>query len=146
MKKFMLFLASAMLTLCICAQDANRMFYTTLFNPDIAVPGSGVAVDVAAYKGNATFVINWGQTTSAAHTSTVTIAHSSTSGGTYATITNLAGTVAALTNYGLSTNTITTYPIDLGRLSKYVKVTVAQTADTETNKVGVILVAPMKAQ
>lgn len=125
------------------ATDANLMKYLTLLGTSSASE-TGSAVDVSAYKGNATIVINWATGSEATYTGTVTIAHCATSGGTYSTITNLAGVAAVKTCTGIKTNQLDTYAVDLGALHKYVKVTAAHV--NATNAVGVVLVAPMKSE
>lgn len=145
MKKFLVITAAFLLACVTFAQDANRMSYVTVLQPS-AVDGDGIVQDIAAYKGNATFVVTFGAG-AAAYTNTVTLSHATTSGGTYKTITNIVGTVAAITTtIGTNENTIVTYPCDLGRLSKYVKATVSRNANTNTaSATSVILVAPMKS-
>lgn len=136
-------LAGILLAVPAFAGDANQMSYEPVLAPVVSASVTSAALDVSDYKGNAAIVVNWGISTEAAYTGTVTIATSATSGGTYVTITNLAGTAAVLTQIGAVTNEVDTYQIDLARLSKYVKATLTQV--TETNAVGVILVAPMKS-
>lgn len=143
MKKFIICWAVC-LTCCAIAYDANRMFYVNILPADketgpTTVTGS--AVDVAAYKGNGTFVVNIGDGAAAA-TNVVTITHCATSGGSYTTVTNLAGTAGVITHNG-TTNSLDTFACDLSRLHKYVK---AKYTTTGTNSaVSVILVAPMKS-
>lgn len=128
------------------AQDANRMFYTQLVQPSTN-SAAGRAVDISAFKGNAAFVISIGPG-EATFTNTVTLAHSATSGGTYATITNISGTVGTVVSVvGTNEYTMVTYPIDLNRIGKFVKATVDKNAPgLDTAPVSVILVAPFKSQ
>ena len=106
---------------------------------------TGSAVDVSAYKGNATIVSAMGGAVNeaAGYTNTVTIQHSANGSTGWATITNLAGTAATETVVG-ATGEVDTYPIDLSRLHKYVRAVSVQQHDV--GSVGVILVAPQKSE
>jgi hypothetical protein len=106
---------------------------------------TGSAVDVSAYKGNATIVTTMGGAVNeaAGYTNTVTIQHATASTGTWSTVTNLAGTAATETVVG-ATGEVDTYPIDLGRLHKYIRAVSVQQNDA--GSVGVTLVAPMKSE
>ena len=106
---------------------------------------TGSAVDVAAYKGNATFVFECGSPVneSAAFTNIVTIQHSANGSTAWATCTNLAGTAMVVTDTG-ATGQTATLPMDLSRLRKYVRAVSVQYNDVAP--VGVTLVAPMKSE
>jgi len=128
----------------VFASDANQMNYATLGAFETST--AGTALDVSDYKGNSTVVVNWAKAlsgTGATFTSTVTFATCATESGTYTTVTNLAGSVGTFTRTGSNEAAVVTFQIDSARLSKYVKATVTQV--NLTNAVGVIFVAPMKA-
>jgi hypothetical protein len=144
MNKLNMFLFSLLIAIPVLARDANLMKYVSVLDPVVSTNSTSAAIDVAAYKGNGTIVVDWGISTEATYTGVVTVAHSATSGGTYTTITNLAGTAAVLTETGVGTNQLSTYPVDLGAIRRYIKATVVQ--ENQTNAVGVILVAPMKSE
>jgi len=146
MKKMLTAMIVFSLAVCmVYASDANKMHYVGLLQVDNAASETGPAVDVSAYKGNATFVAAWGKSAVAGYTGTVTVTHCATSGGSYTTVTNLAGTAGTMTKTGVTTNEVDEFACDLARLHKYVKVSLAAQAN-ETNGVSVILVAPMKSE
>ncbi len=141
-----LFLVLSVLFLCPMASvaaDANRMQFLQLYAPGTDLALTSSAVDVSDYKGNAAFAAQFSPT-AVACTSTVTLAHCTTSGGTYTTVTNLAGTACVITQTGPATNDIQTVPIDLARLHVYAKVIVSQSGQ-DTNAISAFLIAPMKA-
>jgi len=145
MKKYiMTLLALALIPVLSFAGDANQMKYVTILPSVASASATSAALDVAAYKGNSTVVVDWGTSTATNYSATVTFTHCATSGGSYTTVTNLAGTAGVLAKTGAGTGAVATYPIDLGRVHKYVKAAIAQS--NETNSVGVILVAPMKSE
>ena len=144
-RSILIFALVAMLAPVACiAQDANRMQYLQLYAPGTSLAATSAAVDVSAYKGNATFAVQSDPSTVAC-TNTATLTHCATSGGTYATATNLAGTACVVTQTGPATNDIQTVAIDLARLHKYVKVVVAQSGQ-QTNAMSAFLVAPFKSE
>jgi len=107
---------------------------------------TGSAVDIAAYKGNATILCAMGGAVNeaAGYTNTVTIQMATNSAFSNAiTITNLAGTAAIETVVG-STGEVDTYPIDLSRCLRYIRAVSVQQHDV--GSVGVTLVAPMKSE
>ena len=126
------------------AADANLMKYVSILDPVVSTNATSAAIDVSAYKGNSTIVVDWGISTATNYSGTVTITHATASDGTYATVTNLAGTAASIVKTGTGTNTLSTYQIDSARLRKYIKANVVQSG--QTNAVGVIMVAPMKSE
>jgi len=147
MRKLILIL---MLTLAVLlvpaaglAADANRMNYLQLYAPgsDLAITSS--AVDISDYKGNAAFAAQF-SSTAVSCTSTVTLVHSTTSGGTYTPVTNLAGTACVVTQTGPATSDVQTVQIDLGRMSAWAKVIISQSGQ-DTNSISSFLVAPMKS-
>jgi len=126
--------------------DANQMHYVQVLNPSDTAAVTGSAVDVAAYKGNATFAVECGVSAIAGNTNIVTLTHCTTSSGTYSTVTNTAGTAVCVTRTGAFTNTAPdTVSIDSARLHRYVKGTVSQPGKY-TNVVSAVLIFPMKAQ
>lgn len=138
-------LAALLPALGFAQHDANQMKYVQLLNPVSSAATTGTAVNVAAYKGNATFVVSFGPATEAV-TSSVVLASSATSGGTYVPLTNLAGTAVAATQTGPTTSAVQTVAIDLGRANGYFKVIVAQATTNEIPPVSAVLVAPMKSE
>jgi len=132
------------------AANANQMKYVNVLpsngNTGTAVTVTSDYVDVAAYKGNAAFVVSFGKGNTNACTNVVTITHCATSGGSYATITNLAGTAAVVTTKDV-VSALTTYPCDLARLNKYIKASYTTAGANATNTAcSVIMVAPMKSE
>ena len=153
MKKFMMFIASAMLILCLSAQDANRMFYVTLLPPTSSTntTTTGDIFDLSAYKGNGTFIASVGTATASNQLTTVTITHSTNSAfATSATVTNISGVAGVMANtVGLTTtNGVLTsqFACDTGRLHRYVRAVVTQSLADESAPVSVLFVAPMKSQ
>jgi hypothetical protein len=110
-----------------------------------AQTNTGSAVDIGAYKGNATFLIDCGNpiNESAAFTNVVTIQHSTTGSTGWTTVTNLAGTALVVTDTG-ATGQQTTIPCDLSRCHKYIRAISVQQNDVAP--VGVTLIAPMKSE
>jgi hypothetical protein len=143
MKRLILFFTALLLAAAVYATDANQLSYVALL-PTVTNSVTGSAVDIAVYKGNAAMVVNWSASGDSSYTGTVTLTHSTASGGTYTTVTNTAGTAGVLTSTGTNSGSVATFPIDLGRLHKYVKVVAAQV--NVSNAVGVVLAAPMKSQ
>ena len=145
MKSLILSFTMVLMALLSFGKDPKLSFYVNLLpSQKVATPTTvlGSANDVSAYKGNALFLINIGDG-SAAATNVVTLSHSATGDGAYATITNTAGVAAIITNNSV-TNALSSYSCDSARLNKYVK---AGYTTTGTNTaVGVILVTPMKSQ
>ena len=144
MKKIIILAMSLLIPLAVfAAGDANLMKYVSVLGAG-SVAATNAAVDVTAYKGNSSIVVNWGTASSSSYTGTVTVTHSATSGGTYTTVTNLAGTAGVLTSTGITTNEVDTFAIDLGAVHRYLKLVYAP--NTHTNSVSAILVAPMKSE
>ena len=104
---------------------------------------TGRAIDIAAYKGNATLYVQTGapMLSATSYTNLVTFQHATASTGTWVTVTNLAGTVGSFTATAADTDQ---YAIDLARLNRYVRVTAVQKNDA--GSVNAILVAPMKSE
>lgn len=125
------------------AQDANLMKYVQLVAPTVAASSSNSAVSVAAYKGNATIVMQFAPATEAC-TNSITIKHSATAGGVYTTVTNLQGTPCLYEQVGPVTTAVQTIAIDMARVHPYIRAYTVQT--TQTNAVSALLVAPMKAE
>jgi len=145
MKKLIAILAlAALLPALSFAQDANRMKYIELLAPVAAAASSNTAVDISDYKGNATFVVQFGPATEAESVSSVTLKHSATAGGAYVTATNIDGTACTFSQTGPATTAVQTVAIDLARLHPYVRAYTTHT--TQTNPVSAILVAPMKSE
>jgi len=119
------------------------LIYGAARSADQTITGTGV--DVAVYKGNATFLVACGGALneSASYTNTVTIQHSTALGSGYTTVTNLAGTDGVLSLVG-ATGSVQEFACDLGRLHKYVRAVSVQQNDV--GSVGVTLVAPMKSE
>lgn len=150
MKKFLVFFTAVCLTVGAFAQDANLMKYVQIYPAYFTTNASadGAAVDIAAYKGNATFVAAVGKCdTTNAYTATITFAHSANGSTGWSTLTNLAGTAGTVT-IAASTNSpaIGTFAIDLARCHKYVRASMAQTPADNGAAVAAILVAPMKSE
>ena len=132
--------------------DANQMNYIEMLSArqqSQAVSNSlGTAVDVSAYKGNATWLVQIGPAAVTNEgTTTFTLQTSATESGTYRTATNIAGNAAVITNLASnvrSVGSVQEYAIGLSRLSKWARVRLANTSDT--NEYSSILVAPMKSQ
>lgn len=144
-KALIVTLAAAILApLCASALDANQMNYVELLPAQATAAVTGSVVNVSAYKGNAAFVFSVGATTATNYSASVTVKHCTTTNGTFTTVTNLAGTAVAKTVSGATSGSVTAVPCDLGRLHSFVKVFVSQSGNT--NEVGAMLVAPMKAQ
>ena len=143
MKKILSILAIAALPVIAFASDANKMKYQSILLPVASTNATSGAVDISAYKGNATFAGMFSASALEA-TATITLSHSTISTGTYVTVTNAAGTACVLTQTGPATNNVLTVPIDLARVHKYVKATVNQVG--VTNTVSAFLVAPMKSE
>ena len=137
----------ALVAACTCvaalATDANRLNYLQLVAPEASASSTTAAIDLAQYKGNSTFVVQF-EPSAITSTSTVSFTHSETSGGTYVQVTNLAGTVVQAQQLGPATNSAQTVAIDLGRVNRYVKVSVTQATATPS-KISALLVAPMKS-
>lgn len=125
-------------------QDANLMKYVQILAPTASLATTGTAVNVAAYKGNATLGVQF-SSTAVACTNTVTFYHAAAATGVYSRITNSAGTAAVLTQTGPKTNDVQTYPIDLARLHPYVIAVLAQSGQ-DTNTASAFMVAPMKSE
>lgn len=123
--------------------DANQMKYVELLAPTAAANSSNSAIAVAAYKGNATVVVQMAPATETA-TNTVTIKHSATANGAYVTITNLAGTALTFSQSGPVTTAVQTAAIDLARVHPYVRAYTVHAL--QTNAVSALLVAPMKSE
>ena len=151
MKKMLISILAAGLPLAGFAQDANRMFPVTLLPPQVvaaANTATGTAVDVASYKGNASFVALADHTLDATRTNVFTVQHGAATTGAWSTVTNLAGTALTYTITGsgtVSRGTSEILPCDLGRLKKYVRVTASRT-DGGTNGVAFYMIAPMKSE
>jgi len=126
------------------AADANQMKYVQLLAPTAAAASSNSPIDVSAYKGNASFVVQLAPATEAGSVSSVTLKHSATAGGAYVTVTNLAGTACVVSQTGPATTDVQTVSIDLARVHKYVRAYTAHT--TQTNALSALLVAPMKSE
>lgn len=140
MKRIILTVLALALPAVVFAIDANRLTYVQLLAPSASQSQTSAAVDIAAYKGNAAFIVMF-EGSSLLSTGTVALTHCTTSGGTYLAATNLAGTVCEVSQVGPLTNALTSIPIDLSRLDRYVKVTVTQSGIT--NKVAALLAVPM---
>ncbi len=137
-----LLIMAALLPLCSLAIDANQLHYVEIL-PVQSAAATGSAVDVSAYKGNATFLVAHGAESSATnYLQTVTLQHAAAS--SYSTITNLAASAGVSTLSGTNAAKVVEFACDLGRLHKNVRAVVTQA--NATNAVGVILVAPMKSQ
>lgn len=150
MKKLFSILAMTLLAFGAFAADANLMKYVQIYPAYFTTNQvvDGAAVDIAAYKGNATFVAAVGNcATTNAYSCVVTFAHSANGTTGWSTITNLAGTVGTVT-IAASTNSaaIGTFAIDLARLHKYVRASISQTPAENGASVAAILVAPMKSE
>jgi len=147
MKKLFAFLTLACLfamNAAVFAADANQMHYATL--GVCTADADGTALDVSDYKGNSTVVVNWADGavgTDATYTGTVTFATCATAGGTFTTVTNLAGTAGTFIRTGSNVASVVTFQIDSARLNKYVRASAVNV--NLTNAVGVVFVAPMKA-
>lgn len=148
MRAILIGVATVLLCGAALAIDANQLYYVELYpvqtSTGTTTNKAADGVDVAAYKGNAALVCAIGAGGMTTVTNTVTVQHCSTTNGTYATVTNLAGTACTFTHAGTAAPSVQTKPIDLGRLHQYVRVVAAN--GTDTNTVGLILVAPMKSE
>jgi len=124
--------------------DANQMKYVQILAPTASLSTTGSAVNVSAYKGNATLAVQMSPYIAAA-TCTVTIAHASATTGTWYTVTNTAGTAATFSQVGPATTAVQTVSIDMARLKPYVRAVVLQSGE-DTNSVSALLIAPMKSE
>ena len=128
----------------ICfAQDANQMKYIQLVPPVAAAASSNTAVSVAAYKGNATFLVQFAPATEAC-SNIVTLKHCATAAGAYVIVTNTAGTACSFTQVGPTTTDVQTISIDMARLHPFVRAYTDHT--TQTNAVSALLIAPIKSE
>jgi hypothetical protein len=145
MRKVYIGLLAALTVSVATAQDANLLKYVTLVNPTASASVTGTGVDVAAYKGNARVLVDFGVVAAVpAYTGIVTIA-TSVNNSTWRTVTNLAGTVGIITKRGSFTNSAPEgFAIDAARLSRYLRASIAQYK--YTNSVGVKVVFPFKAE
>lgn len=145
MKKILIFALVAAAALSAFGQsDANQMKYVEILSPTASLSTTGTAVNVAAYKGNATLAVQMSPYIAAA-TCTVTIAHASSTTGTWYTVTNTAGTAAIFSQVGPATTAVQTVSIDMARLKPYVRAVVLQSGE-DTNCVSALLIAPMKSE
>lgn len=145
MKKILAIAAlAASAAVALGQSDANKMKYVQLLAPTMSLSTTGGAVNVAAYKGNASIGVQF-SSSPIASTGTVTFYHATAATGTYSRITNAAGTAAVLTQTGPATNDVQTYPIDLALLHPYVRAILLQSGEY-TNAVSAFMVAPMKSE
>lgn len=145
MKKIaILALALVAAQLAFGQSDANQMKYVQILAPTASLSTTGSAVNVSAYKGNATLAVQMSPYIAAA-TCTVTIAHASATTGTWYTVTNTAGTAATFSQVGPATTAVQTVSIDMARLKPYVRAVVLQSGE-DTNSVSALLIAPMKSE
>ena len=109
-----------------------KILAPTSSDGDVNAAGSAVAVD--DYKGVATFLISVGPaaTNAVDYAASITLQHSTASGGTYATITNTAGNAVTLSVTSNNVGNVVAHEVDLGTLSKYVKAVYSVTNDTGT--------------
>ena len=131
------------------ARNANQMKYVSILPANTtATTNSAVtsdAVDIAVYKGNAAFVVDFGEGATNDCVNIVTLTHCQTSGGTYSNFVNIAGDSASVTTSN-KVSALTIYPCNLDRLHKYVKASyIIHGANSTGSACSVILVAPMKS-
>jgi len=153
MKKFIMIMA--VMAGCVSfGADANLMKYVSILPPNAStnLTVTGATIDIAAYKGNATLIVNTGSASATNNLITVTFQHSIASNfANPATITNLTGTAAVFTEFAddtgvASSASLQTYPIDLARCKRYVRAIFTTTLADNYIPVSVSLVAPMKSE
>ena len=151
MSKMIAVVVAVLLPLFAFGEDANRMKYVLLLPPVNLIEemtSTGTAINVAAYKGNASFGVLAQNSTGSGRTNTITIQHSTTGTNLWNTVTNLAGSALVFSVTG--TNTVlgvsSNLPCDLARFRVYVRALAAQAGTADTNAVAVYMVAPMKSE